>query len=58
MRTALIPSAISGVLRATPKTKPIAKKLAIKEDPPYEINGKVTPITGINDVVVAIFITA
>jgi hypothetical protein len=46
MRLALIPSAISGVLLATLKTKPTAMKLAISEDPPYEMNGKVTPITG------------
>ena len=55
MRAALIPSAISGVLRATPKTKPIAKKLAIKDEPPYEIKGSVTPITGSREVTDAMF---
>ena len=55
MRAPFIPSAISGVLRATPKTKPIAMKLAINEDPPYDIKGKVTPITGSNDVTEAMF---
>lgn len=52
---ALIPSAISGVRLATPNTYPTASKFARSDEPPYEMNGSVTPITGISEVAEPIF---
>ena len=39
------------------KTIPIAIILTSKLDPPYERNGKVTPVTGINPITTDIFKT-